>query len=231
MGSKPSVPPQVSYALSYPVNRGQRYLVQYINLDKRTDRRAEVEKELKLAKLKPFARFPAIVNKIGMIGCGQSHAACVKQGIESGADHILIFEDDFYFTMDPSKVHELLQTVIQTNYDVFLLGYCVEDQVKNTCGTNVPLLKKINRAQCCHGYMVSKQYAPKLLENFEKGVELLIKTKDLPKYSCDQYWKLLQDNDMWLCPSAGPCGLQRAGYSDIDRKNKNGSITDIKMSQ
>jgi hypothetical protein len=219
---------QVSYYIQYPVDRGTKINTYYINLDKRADRRAEVEHELQRMQLQPFKRFPAIIHKKGGIGCTQSHIACLKQGLSSDASHILIFEDDFYFVVDPALMHNLLQTVIQTNYDVFMLGYCVADKTKNIGNTNLVLLKKINEAICAHGYMVTRHYAPKLIQNLEEGLKLYMKLDKPSLHANDQYWKSLQTDDNWLCYAGGPCGLQRAGYSDIDLKTKTGSITDIK---
>lgn len=218
---------QLSYALTFPMNRGKNLSCYYINLDKRTDRRQELESELQRMHINGV-RFPAIVNKKGLIGCAQSHIACVKKGLDSGADHILVFEDDFYFIIEPDLMKLLLQNVMETSYDMFLLGYCVADTTVNVRNTNNPLFKKIDEALCAHGYLVSKEYAPKLLKNFEDGLKKLLKTDKDTSYAIDQYWKLLQDDDMWLCYSGGPCGLQRGGYSDIEQKVKPKSITDIK---
>jgi hypothetical protein len=218
-----------SYELTYQLNTGSKISTYYINLDKRLDRRQQIEGELKRTNLVPYSRISGILNaEFGMLGCGLSHIKSLKQGIESGADHILIFEDDFYFVMEPELTQRIIQTVILTNYDVFLLGYCVEDKELHTHDTNNKLFKKIHKAQCCHGYMVSKRYAPKLLRNFEEGVNMLQKTKQIEKYACDVYWKRLQEEDMWVCASSGPCGKQRAGYSDIVLHYKNESITNIK---
>ena len=220
---------EVSYNLNYPVNRGTNMFITYINLDRRTDRRQDIERELQRMNIGPFHRFAAIQNPVGLVGCAQSHISCIKQGLRAGADHIMVFEDDFYFTVDSSLMHTLLQQVMQTDYDVFLLGYCVQDSQVNICNTRQPLFKKINQALCAHGYVVSKEYAPKLLKNFEQGLQLLLLHKDQEtSYAIDQYWKLLQDDDMWLCYAKGPCGLQRGGFSDITQKVKPGSITDIK---
>ena len=47
----------------------------YINLNKRIDRRAEIEQELNAFNL-PFERFEAIATPgFGILGCGQSHLA------------------------------------------------------------------------------------------------------------------------------------------------------------
>lgn len=44
----------------------------YINLEKRNDRKTQIENELKLFELNA-ERYNAIENKTGIIGCKQSH--------------------------------------------------------------------------------------------------------------------------------------------------------------
>jgi hypothetical protein len=221
MGAKhtgPASNSELSFVVDYPANPGKSVVTYYINLDHRADRRQEIESELDRMKLGPYNRFSAIRHKKGTIGCTMSHIECMKLGLESGADHILIFEDDFYFTVPPSTLHHVLQEVMKTNYDVFLLGYCLYAN-KESCirNTNLDMFKKINQACCTHGYMVNKKYAAKLLRNFEQGLQLLsIGKKD---YTIDGHWKVLQDDDLWLCYKE-PCGLQREGFSDIENKVK-----------
>ena len=71
----------------------------YINLDKRTDRRAEIEQELQQFNLYDKAeRFPAIpVPNQGILGCTMSHLAVLKLAKERKYKQVLILEDDFFF--------------------------------------------------------------------------------------------------------------------------------------
>lgn len=206
--------------LDYPVNNGTTFVTYYINLDRRPDRRQEIEGELERTGIKPYHRFSAVTHKNGAIGCTQSHVECLKLGIESGADHILVFEDDFVFTKDRACVTQTLQEVMTTNYDVFLLGYYVKNYSASAKPTNHPIFHKLTQASCTHGYMVSRRYAMKLLQNFALSVALLVKLGNAPLYALDQFWKRLQINDHFLCFSDGPLGVQRDGFSDIDKKVK-----------
>lgn len=204
--------------LQYPVNNGTTIFQVYINLDHRTDRRKQIEAELQRINIAPFLRFPAIKHEQGAIGCTLSHIECLKKGIQSGADHIWVFEDDFLLTISPELLQQIIQCVMETNYDVFLAGYCIKNKFNDhTYSINHSLFKKIMNAHSTHSYLVNKKYATTLLHNFEEGVKKLIKTKHEPKFALDQYWKKLQVNDMWISYAHGVCGVQRAGYSDIDK--------------
>lgn len=69
----------------------------YINLNKRIDRRTDIEKDLNDFNLE-YERFEAIETPgFGILGCGQSHLAVLKLAKERGYKNILIFEDDFTF--------------------------------------------------------------------------------------------------------------------------------------
>jgi GR25 family glycosyltransferase involved in LPS biosynthesis len=221
----------VSYNLQYPVNNGHSFIRYYINLDKRPDRRHDIETELERINLKPYTRLPAIQHTQGALGCTKSHIECLKLGLASNADHILVFEDDFMFTTDAEIVHQVLQNVISTNYDVFLLGFCLDDAKDKLFETNHPMFKKATKSACTHGYMVKRSYASKLLFNFQLSASLLENTKEEPKYALDQYWKLLQVDDNFLCYVKGPLGFQRNGFSDIG-KNMNFNLqTNVEMFQ
>ena len=203
-----------TYLIQYPVNTGNNFVVYYINLDKRVDRKREIETELNRIEITPYQRFSAILQKQGLVGCAKSHIECLKLGLDSGADHILVFEDDCLFTSDKTTVKQVLNTVMKTNYDVFLLGFAVENVDESLLDTNHPMFKKVIKAACCHGYMVTRRYASKLIDNFKAGVKLLEITKNGPKYAIDQYWKPLQNLDLFLCYYKGPLAFQRDGYSD-----------------
>ena len=227
MGSKSSslrgkvAEPQVSYVLHHPVNNGKTIFLIYINLNHRTDRRQLMDLELNRINMGSFERLSAIKKNHGALGCTLSHIECLKRGIQSGADHIWVFEDDFVLTIEPELLHQIIQCVMETNYDVFLPGYCINNKfTAHTVSINHELFKKIREAQCTHSYFVNKNYAPKLLRNFEEGAKKLEITKNESDYAVDQYWKHLQKDDLWITYVHGICSLQRPGFSDIDQKEK-----------
>ena len=201
-------------SFQYPVNNGTTIFQIYINLDHRTDRREQIEAELQRLNIGPFQRFSAIKNSHSPLGCSLSHIESLKQGIQSGADHIWIFEDDFKLTIEPELLQQIVKCVMETNYDVFLAGYCINNKFsKHTASLNHNIFKRIKDAQSAHSYLVNKKYASTLLKNFEQGATILNKTKNNP--AVDQYWKLLQAKDMWITYIHGVCCIQRSGYSDI----------------
>ena len=235
MGNRSSISKSKEFHVEYPVNNGKSLYTTYINLDHRTDRRQEIESELNRMQVVPYTRFSAIKHEKGMLGCTMSHIGALKKGLESGADHILIFEDDFQFTIEePVLLHHILNSVMETNYDVFMLGYCFFfDRKEDSCifKTDHGMFKKITKAACAHGYMVKKEYVPKLLQNFETSLRLRPKAKPgkESEFNNDDYWQRLQETDNWLCYNE-PCGIQRSGLSDICKIVKWNKKSDISKS-
>jgi glycosyl transferase family 25 len=80
----------------------------YINLEKRKDRREEIEKELDTFGLN-YERFEAIETPgFGILGCGISHLSVLKLAKERKYKNILILEDDFTFIVSKEEFEKSL---------------------------------------------------------------------------------------------------------------------------
>ena len=92
-----------------------------------------------------------------------------------------------------------------------------------------PFIKKAVRVWTTSGYMLSKNFAPTLLENFKEGAKKLDKSYDervdikktdptkynyIGEYALDQYWTSLQKSSNWYIFEP-KLGNQRKSYSDI----------------
>jgi GR25 family glycosyltransferase involved in LPS biosynthesis len=185
----------------------------YINLDARTDRRAEIERELAKMGL-TGERFPAIKAMPGSVGCSLSHIGVLRKAIAEGWESVLILEDDFQFVIDQPTFEMQLRRVsaLHILYDVILFSCnLIESQPYNE------LLSCARDVQTTAGYLVHKRFYKQLLENFEEGVGFLAKGETPVKYALDMYWKSLQKTSRWFSFNA-PIGIQRPGYSDIEHK-------------
>jgi GR25 family glycosyltransferase involved in LPS biosynthesis len=183
----------------------------YINLDKRTDRRYEIEQELKKMEL-PYERFPAIHNSNGIVGCGYSHLAVLKLARDRGYKNVLIFEDDFTFLVEKPELEMYLEKVFNSfnEFDVCFLSYgCnnFQDIPRNA------FIKRVLDAQTASGYIVNEKYYSKLIDLYEICIPLLEETGQHWNYANDMCWKPLQKQDMWVCFDKR-LGKQRPSYSD-----------------
>ena len=200
----------------------------YINLDSRNDRRELFEKQFEeLTSLypkdfgfTPVPRFSAIKDEEnGAIGCTKSHIECLQLAKTNGWDHILMLEDDALLIHPEILVHQV---------NSFLSRFRDEWDVLLFSGNNYPPFKveapdcfRVANCQTTGCYLVCSRYYDKLIRNFEEGLKTLIANPgNTVAYACDSYWKRLQQQDRWYLITP-LCVIQRAGYSDIEKKNVN----------
>lgn len=179
----------------------------YINLDMRQDRNEEIMRELCNVNQSKIIRFQAIKEDQGFIGCTKSHIEVLKMAIQNNWNSYLVLEDDMIWN-NFKEGYERFMT-LPKKYDVIMLG-----SYSATIGENSRLLK----GQGTQAYIVSKNYYPILLANMEEGLENLIKTLDYPSYAIDIGFNKLQARDEWFVVTPPLC-VQRAGYSDIEKRN------------
>jgi GR25 family glycosyltransferase involved in LPS biosynthesis len=200
--------------------------IMFINLIDRTDRLKKILEECNKVEipLEMIHRIEAVLDKTcGHLGCSKSHIMTLQKFIDSNYERCLVFEDDFEFIEAKPHLASYFRDLINAEknglkWDVILFA---ANDVDST-STNYPFLKKITNAQTTAGYMVSKDYAPTLLKNFQEGVakleEAYKKNETDPggSYAVDQYWKLLQKTGNWYLFQP-KIGKQRESYSDIQK--------------
>lgn len=183
----------------------------YINLNKRTDRKEQIEKELNDFGL-DYERFEAIeIPNFGILGCGLSHLAVLKIAKEKNYENILILEDDFTFLVSKEEFYNQITDFFKLNldYDTCFLSYhCTKNEELNN-----GIVNKIVESQSASGYIVHRKYYDKLIELYEYAMPLLEQTKQHWIYANDQVWKQLQQKDNWYY-FIKRIGKQANGYSD-----------------
>jgi len=187
----------------------------YINLDKREDRRTEIENELLSRGLTNFERFQAIeIPYFGAVGCSKSHLEVLRLAKERGYKNILIMEDDFMFLVDKEELEqnliEFFDSEAGKNYDVCMISYHLIDG--KDC--DYPFLIKVNEAQTTSGYIINANFFDALIKLYEESTKLLEQTGQHWLYANDQAWKILQPQNNWYCFKKR-IGKQREGFSDI----------------
>ncbi len=185
----------------------------YINLDKREDRKEEIESELVNYDITHLSeRIQAIETPgQGILGCTMSHLNAIKLAKERNYTNILIFEDDFQFTVSKEEFENQLQTFFENQipYDICMISY----NLRQSEPTEYPFLTKVIEAQTASGYIVDNQFYDRMIELYEWAIPLLRDTGYHWHYANDQCWKRLQPHANWYCLTTR-CGRQRAGYSD-----------------
>ena len=185
----------------------------YINLDRRTDRRAEIEAELASHGFDGAERFAAIPWEKGLVGGGYSHTAVLKEARRRGLKNVLIFEDDFQFLESKETVwgalHEFFASPDAASFDVLLLSYNLRVSEPHS-----DLLLRAREVQTTSGYIVAAHMYDRLIELYEWAMPLLDKTWHHWIYANDQIWKRFQGGEGRWFVFKKRLGKQRPSITD-----------------
>lgn len=194
--------------------------IYWINLDYRGDRRIEMEtwmKELGIPEEKQ-TRISAIYTPYrGHIGCLYSHIKALKTFLNSTHNKVLILEDD-YMPLDPPTFLSNFQRLAdsQLPYDLVMIAY---NELKSEPLPQAEWLHKVSHSFTSSGYLLTRQFAPILLQNFEEAVENILTReaqtgRKADEFCLDVYWQRLMPISRWYC-FYPRIGKQREGFSDI----------------
>jgi glycosyl transferase family 25 len=180
----------------------------YINLDRRVDRRTDFESECQKMNI-CVERFPAITHSVSPIGTTRSHLEVLKLAKQRKYESVLIFEDDFSFSMSPIEF-DTLRFSVPKDYDVVMFDYS-----NMTSHPYNDEFVRVLEAQVASCYLVHSRMYDRLISNLEEAVCLYEANPDYHwLYINDQYWKHLQPVSNWYA-SRVRVGRQRPGFSDL----------------
>ena len=168
----------------------------FINLERRPDRLEQISNELRKMEIPPekVLRIKALDHKFGALGCSKSHIGAIKHFITTGKDRCLILEDDFQFTESKEKTNEVLNKIFTSNTKIdCLMLATVGNGIHISPTIEKDVLQKIYWAPTTSGYIITKEYAPRLLHNFTEGATKLEKWINAfgeieSSFSLDIYW-------------------------------------------
>ena len=187
----------------------------YINLDRRPDRREEIENELAMYGLSEKSeRFTAFDTPgKGIVGCTYSHLEVIKLAKERQYKNVLILEDDFLFEntkeVFESKLEHFFTEYKDKKYDVLMLAYLIGSYEE----TDDVTIRRVIEANTAAAYIIHEDYYQKLIDLYTVHAPLLEETMWHWVYANDQVWKQLQKVDNWYYFTER-IGKQRSGYSD-----------------
>jgi len=185
----------------------------YINLDRRTDRRAEIEEEISRMGISG-ERFSAVdVPTNGIIGCMMSHLEVLTLAKERGYPSVLILEDDFTFIVGKEELWNILDSAneeIDGDYDVIMLGYNIYKSTEFS-----PNLLAIQFATTTSAYIVHSRIYDTLINLCKWALNKLRETGTRGLFSFDVAWRFIQEESRWYATSRR-VGIQRPSFSDID---------------
>jgi GR25 family glycosyltransferase involved in LPS biosynthesis len=134
-----------------------------ISLKERPDRRAQAAAQFERVglagriKYMSFDRHPANREQ----GIYESHMACIREGLDDGADHILIFEDDVVFDRySPARFGAALTFLRkQPGWKILFLG-CL---VSRSFETESPAVRAVDYRCLAHAYALNRSCAERLV--------------------------------------------------------------------
>ena len=142
-------------------------VVYYINLDHRNDRKKEFLREMEKYGFNNVVRVSAIYDKDhGHLGCVKSHINTLEMFMKSNYKNCMICEDDLEFVCNPlPALNRFFDNKIR--FDVCMLSGNVFDARPID---NYDFIKKVYCVTTASGYIITKQFASVLLENFREAV-------------------------------------------------------------
>lgn len=189
----------------------------YINLDRRTDRRAQIEFELKRMSLRS-RRFSAVENEVRLLGCNLSHIEILR--FASRRDEpALVIEDDVEFLCNPRELRYHIEE-FYTRADLDVLHLC-----PTLYGPAWPISRRLSIANSIRSgaaYIAKPTALPLLIDSFEQSARMLIEGFPRRKASFDQRWGSLQKSQLLFAVPRKKIARQRKSFSDIE-----GQVVDL----
>jgi GR25 family glycosyltransferase involved in LPS biosynthesis len=189
----------------------------YINLEKRTDRFAQINAEFAtsgILRTHTPERFDAIPTPgFGILGCTLSHCEVLKLAKEREYSNVLIFEDDFMFLVGEEEWNRYIFDIFKIGvvFDVIMFSYNVKETMRDN-GT-YPLLTKVLNASTASCYLVNGHYFDTLIDLYTDAIPRLEETRRHWEWANDAVWTKLMCRDDWYITNVR-LGKQRPSFSD-----------------
>ena len=202
---------------TYPPHSINTYItsVVYINLDKRTDRRAQMEQELKIFHPEKIHRILGIVPDIldiahKNVALTKAHLNAVKLAKKNNWPNTLILEDDSVW-VNVEEAYPCFEKLVKETYDVIMLGSHGPDYDKATL--------RVKRSTGAASYLVHQTHYDIYIERLETLINSFVPGQHI---ECGNavVFPALQQEYKWfvVLPSLM---TQLPGMSNREEKHKN----------
>jgi hypothetical protein len=199
--------------------------VVYVNLDSRTDRKSQVEEELKIFNPEQIHRVPGIVPEVldlanKNVALARAHVNAVKLARDNKWENTLFLEDDSVWA-NLEESFPIFEKLINQPYDAIMLGAHHADYDKETF--------RVKKAQNGASYLLHISHYDVFIEKMESMINSFIPgvTKHEDVQGDRAVFGPLQQEYKWYLVSP-PMMIQKAGYSDREGKYINFSTVNVK---
>ena len=162
--------------------------IRIISLPDRLDRRAEIGKEMARVGLAvdvgPVRMFDAIrpaeaagFPSVGARGCYLSHLQVLREALETGTKHLMVFEDDALFTREIKNAEALLGLCMSDDWDFLYPGHLMLPAIPG------PLhwIPKDDWLMCTHAYAVNRRVLKPLVAYLENALTQFAQRRCAPE--------------------------------------------------
>ena len=157
-----------------------------ISIDTRIDRRTEAQKQFSSVGLLDKVEFVLVKKHPDNPeqGIFESHMYCLKRGLQAGARHILIFEDDILFKkFQPETILNGIQFLEnRKNWQAFFLGAISS----KTTATDVLSVVKIQYRCLAHAYALNRPFARQFVQESWNNIPF----DELLQKQCKEFYAL-----------------------------------------
>ena len=198
--------------------------IRIISLPDRLDRRAEISKEMPRVGLTvgvgPVRMFDAIrpaeaagFPSVGARGCYLSHLQVLREALETGTKHLMVFEDDALFTREIKTAGALLGLCMSDDWDFLYPGHLMLPAIPG------PLhwIPKDDWLMCTHAYAVNQRVLKPLVAYLEGALTRPVGHPDGgPMHLDAAYNYFMRDTPGVLTyRSSRSLVIQRSSHSDV----------------
>ena len=188
-----------------------RCIINFINLKHREDRKAEIVSEFKRLGVSEFARFDAISDQNGALGCTKSHAQLLKAAHITKDQLFMICEDDCQFVVDRTTIDIVIEEFfLNAHLDVLCLAYNAKNGFQ--ISKNLLITSDTQTTSC---YVVKLNVIDMVLDSALKSEHLLLQGEPVDNCAIDLIWKEVKQKIFFALPTLR-CAQQRPSFSDIE---------------
>jgi len=141
-----------------------------IPLEEREDRRQAAAAQFSRVGLEGKVEFVLVKRHPSDVeqGIYESHMACLRKGLDSGAENIVVFEDDVLFDrFDPERFLRCTRFLSRhPDWKVLLLGALIRSSRK----TEEPAIREVRYQSLAHAYALNRSYAEALASQPWQGL-------------------------------------------------------------
>lgn len=192
----------------------------YLNLRKRSDRKAQIDQVLGALNVPPgkITRIEALEHNEGFTGCTLSHLQALKKARTQRHKYVCILEDDFMLHVPPNVFHQHVNyswTHLKGKFDIMFLAMTPIELVPIPPHSR---LQRVKKALAMPAYVVHQKYLPQLIHIMELAL-----LRHVPH---DMVTQEYQSFSQWY-GFYPVIGRQRPGFSDIEQKEVNYTYLDV----